>query len=199
MALAKIVFATHNQHKANELQAMLEGKYEILTLTDIGCHEEIPEVADTLEGNAAIKARYVANSYQVDCFADDTGLEVSALNGAPGVHTARYAGDTKDPASNMNKLLDALSIETNRKAQFRTVICLIQNDREVQFEGVAKGEIAMQKSGNEGFGYDPIFIPEGFECTFADMTQAEKNAISHRGQAVEKLIHYLQTNDINNV
>lgn len=196
MELTKIVFATHNKHKADELQAMLEGKYQVLTLDDIGCYEEIPEDADTLEGNAIIKAQYVVDHYKVSCFADDTGLEVSALNGAPGVHTARYAGELKDPTSNMNKLLDALAFETNRKAQFRTVICLIVNNERHLFEGIATGIIAPTKSGSTGFGYDPIFIPEGHDRTFAEMSQEEKNSISHRGRAVEKLISYLQKQDV---
>ncbi|MBI1266813.1 MAG: non-canonical purine NTP diphosphatase [Cryomorphaceae bacterium] len=199
MELTKIVFATHNKHKAEELQAMLEGKYQVLTLDDIGCHEEIPEDADTLEGNAIIKAKFVADNYGVDCFADDTGLEVSALNGAPGVHTARYAGEAKDPDANMNKLLDALAFEKNRTAQFRTVICLIKNHQQHLFEGIAKGAITTVKSGSKGFGYDPIFVPAGYEVTFAEMTQDEKNRLSHRGRAVEKLISYLQNNDVKNI
>jgi XTP/dITP diphosphohydrolase len=196
MELTKVVFATHNKHKAEELQAMLMGKYQVLTLDDIGCHEEIPEDADTLEGNAIIKAKFVAENYGVDCFADDTGLEVAALNGAPGVHTARYAGEAKDPDANMNKLIDALAFEKNRNAQFRTVICLIINNQQHLFEGIAKGEIANAKSGSKGFGYDPIFIPSGFNTTFAEMTQDQKNSISHRGQAVEKLIAFLHEQDV---
>lgn len=196
MELTKIVFATHNKHKAEELQAMLMGKYQVLTLDDIDCLEEIPEDAHTLEGNAIIKAKFVAKNYGIDCFADDTGLEVAALNGAPGVHTARYGGEAKDPDANMNKLIDALAFEKNRNAQFRTVICLIINNQQHLFEGIAKGEIAASKSGSKGFGYDPIFIPSGFNTTFAEMTQAQKNSISHRGRAVEKLIAFLHEQDV---
>lgn len=191
--MKKLVFATNNKHKRDEVARMLEGKYEVLTLEDIGCLEDIVEDADTLEGNAEIKAKYVYDNYQLDCFADDTGLEIEALNGAPGVITARYAGEQKDNNANMEKVLSELKGKASRAAQFRTAVCLIQAGKTTLMEGVAKGAIAMEKSGAEGFGYDPIFVPEGGSRTFAEMSQAEKNAISHRGQAIQKLIAYLQS------
>lgn len=191
MELETLVFATHNANKAAEIESMLAGKYKVLTLSEIGCKEEIPEDAPTLEGNAALKARYVSERYNVNVFADDTGLEVEALSGAPGVHTARYAGEDKDPAANMNKLLEELGSNPNRKAQFRTDICLIVDGVEHHFEGIAAGEITTAKRGDEGFGYDPVFQPEGYSITFAEMSKEEKNRISHRGKAVEQLIRFL--------
>ncbi|HPR60147.1 MAG TPA: non-canonical purine NTP diphosphatase [Prolixibacteraceae bacterium] len=190
--MKKIVFATNNQHKLNEVRSMLADKFEILSLVDIGCTEDIPETAETLEGNALIKAQYVAQNYGMNCFADDTGLEVEALGMRPGVYSARYAGTQKSSSDNMDKLLFELDKINNRKARFRTVISLIIDKHEMFFEGIVDGNIITEKLGNEGFGYDPIFKPLGYEQTFAQMDIDEKNKISHRGRAVEKLIAYLQ-------
>ena len=191
-----LVFATHNANKVRELQEMLGDTYEIRSLTDIGCHEEIVEDAPTLEGNAQIKARHVVEHYGLDCFADDTGLEVDALNGAPGVFSARYAGTHGDAEGNMAKLLAELErvgadAPQARTAQFRTVICLIRNGQEHLISGVCKGAIATERSGAKGFGYDPIFTPEGHACSFADMAPEDKNAISHRGRAVRSMVNML--------
>ena len=191
--LPVLVFATHNANKVRELQEMLGDRYRIQSLTDIGCHEEIVEDAPTLEGNAQIKARHVVTHYGLDCFADDTGLEVEALDGAPGVLSARYAGAHGDSEANMTKLLAELelagaSTQEDRSAQFRTVICLIQDGKEHLMEGQCKGSIEPARSGAEGFGYDPIFKPEGHSCTFAEMASEEKNAISHRGRAVRAMV-----------
>lgn len=186
-----LVFATHNANKAREVQQMLGTAYRIQTLTDIGCHEDIPETADTLEGNARIKAMHVVEHYGLDCFADDTGLEVRALEGAPGVRTARYAGEHADADANMAKLLDEMRGASDRRAQFRTAICLVRAGAEVRLEGICKGSIATQRSGAEGFGYDPVFIPEGEERTFAEMPSEAKNAISHRGRAVRLMVETL--------
>ena len=186
-----LVFATHNPNKAREVQQMLGGAYVIKTLTDIGCHEAIPETAATLEGNARIKAMHVVEHYGLDCFADDTGLEVEALNGKPGVRTARYAGEDADAMQNMAKLLEKLSGTEHRGAQFRTSICLVRGGVEERVEGVCKGRIAQERSGADGFGYDPVFIPEGENRTFAEMSPAEKNAISHRGIAVRNMVETL--------
>ena len=191
--MKEIVFATNNDHKRREVELMLEGKFRILTLKEIGVTEDIPEEEPTLEGNAAAKARYVYERYDRDCFADDTGLEVRALNGAPGVHTARYAGEAKDAEQNMAKLLGALEGKTDRAAQFRTSICLIVGGKEEYFDGIAKGNITEERSGSQGFGYDPIFTPEGEQRTFAEMTDQEKNILSHRGKAVRKLIEHLRS------
>lgn len=170
---------------------MTADKVEILGLSDIDCHDDIPETADTLEGNALIKARWVKDRYGYDCFADDTGLEVKALGGAPGVRSARYAdGEGHDSQANMAKLLRELEDKNDRKARFRTVIALIEGDETHTFEGIVEGEIIRQPSGQSGFGYDPIFKPKGYEITFAEMTAEQKNGISHRGRAVEKLIEY---------
>lgn len=188
----KLVFATNNQHKLSEVRNMLGDKFEILSLADIGCNEDIDETAETLEGNASIKARYVAQNYGMNCFADDTGLEVEALGMRPGVYSARYAGLQKSSSDNMNKLLFELDKINNRKARFRTVISLIIDNDEKLFEGIVEGNIIAEKLGDEGFGYDPIFKPLGYEQTFAQMDIKEKNKISHRGRAVEKLIAYLQ-------
>lgn len=188
----KIVFATNNKHKLDEIRSILGSRFEILSLNDIGCYADIPETANTLEGNALIKARWVKERYGYDCFADDTGLEVEALNGAPGVHTARYAyPDRHDPEANTQKLLAALKGATNRAAQFRTAIALILNGEEHVFEGVVRGEIATEKRGTEGFGYDPVFIPEDTGRTFAELGTDVKNKISHRARAVAKLVEYL--------
>ena len=190
--MKQLVFATNNKHKLEEIRAILDTKIEILSLADIGCEADIPETADTLEGNALIKARYVYDNYKLDCFADDTGLEVEALNGLPGVHTARYAyPDRHDPEANMVKLLNALKENNNRNARFRTVIALIENGREHLFEGVVEGVIAQEKSGTEGFGYDPVFIPQGQQKTFAELGEDIKNTMSHRARAAHKLAEYL--------
>jgi XTP/dITP diphosphohydrolase len=166
---------------------------ELLSLKDIDCDDDIPETAPTLEGNAILKAHFVFENYNVNCFADDTGLEIEALNNEPGVFSARYAGPQKEAIDNMNLVLEKLENQTNRKARFRTVICLIINGKQYLFEGIVKGEITLNKSGGKGFGYDPIFKPDGFNKTFAEMTIAEKNEISHRGIAVKKLIEFLKT------
>lgn len=192
--MKKIVFATNNAHKLSEIKAMLGDSIEILSLADIDCHDDIPETADTLEGNALIKARWVYDRYGLDCFADDTGLEVEALNGAPGVHTARYAyADRHDPEANTQKLLTSLKDTENRNARFRTVIALIVQGEEHLFEGVVNGLIATEKRGTEGFGYDPVFSPEDTGKTFAELGVEVKNQISHRARAVAKLVAYLQT------
>lgn len=187
-----LVFATNNAHKLSEIRAIFGNKLHILSLADIDCHDDIPETADTLEGNALIKARWVKERYGYDCFADDTGLEVAALGGAPGVHTARYAyPDRHDPEANTAKLLDALKNKSDRSAQFRTAIALIYQGKEHLFEGIVKGEIATEKRGTEGFGYDPVFIPENKGLTFAELGVEVKNQISHRARAVAKLAEFL--------
>lgn len=188
-----IVFATANQHKVREVNQLLGDQYQILSLKDIGCEEDIPETQDTIAGNAQQKARYLKAHYGHDCFAEDTGLEIDALDGAPGVYTARYAGPQRDPQANMQLVLEQLADTNWRSARFRTVIALILDGKEHLFEGIAEGTIAEQQSGSEGFGYDPIFIPEGYDQTFAELDSAEKNAISHRGKAVEKLAQFLNT------
>ena len=207
----KIVFATNNLHKLQEVRQILGDSFEVLSLKDIGCDVDIPETGQTLEENALQKARYVYDNYHIDCFADDTGLEVEALNGAPGVYSARYAAmeptgsdspKSHDSEANMARLLRELSDKDNRKARFRTVIALIQKKdvcpcgctsikQEHLFEGIVNGEITTERSGVEGFGYDPIFRPEGFEHTFAEMNAEQKNSISHRGRATAKLAEYL--------
>ena len=187
-----MVFATNNAHKLDEIRAMLDGEFDIVSLAELGCHDDIPETADTLEGNALQKARYVHERYHCDCFADDTGLEVGALGGAPGVHTARYAyPDRHDPEANTRKLLDALKEKNDRRAQFRTVIALILNDEEHLFDGRVEGLIAPEKRGDGGFGYDPVFIPEGYGKTFAELGVDVKNRISHRARAVARLCDFL--------
>ncbi len=188
----KLVVATNNAHKLEEIAAILGNEMELLSLKDIQCFADIPETADTLEGNARQKAMYIYENYGMDCFADDTGLEVEALNGAPGVYSARYAGDGHDSEANMQKLLHELQGKKNRKAQFRTAICLIQEGKEYLFEGIVKGEIIGEKRGGAGFGYDPIFVPEGYEQTFAELGNDIKNTISHRARAVEKLCSFLK-------
>lgn len=188
----QIVFATNNAHKLSEIRAILGQQMEILSLADIGCHDDIPETADTLEGNALIKARWVKERYGFDCFADDTGLEVEALGGGPGVHTARYAyPDRHDPVANTRKLLAELHDKDNRAARFRTVIALIQGIDEHLFEGIVEGHITTEERGTEGFGYDPVFAPEGGEKTFAELGVEAKNNISHRARAVRKLADFL--------
>lgn len=188
----KLVFATNNAHKLEELRAILGEGIEMLSLKDIGCEADIPETAATLEGNAALKAEYIYRHYGLDCFADDTGLEVEALGGAPGVYSARYAGgDGHDSEANMRRLLRELEGVENRKAQFRTVICLIEGGEERLFEGIVRGSITERKQGTSGFGYDPVFRPEGYDETFAEMGSDEKNRISHRARAVQRLVEYL--------
>ncbi|MDE6171735.1 non-canonical purine NTP diphosphatase [uncultured Bacteroides sp.] len=189
----RFVFATNNAHKLGEVTAILGNRIEVLSLKDINCHTDIPETADTLEGNALIKARYIFENYQVDCFADDTGLEVEALGGAPGVYSARYAEGGHDSEANMLKLLHNLEEIENRKAQFRTVFALIIDGKEHLFEGIVKGEIIKNKRGISGFGYDPIFVPEGYSQTFAEMGNELKNKISHRAIATNKLCKFLNS------
>lgn len=189
--MKELVFATNNPNKLKEVQAMLGDAFKLLTLKEIGCHDEIPEDQDTLEGNARQKARYLMEHYGKDCFADDTGLEVKALNGAPGVYSARYAGPQRNSEDNMDKVLRGLEGAADRSAQFRTSICLILDGEEHLFEGIAPGTICTERSGAEGFGYDPIFRPEGYEKTFAEMDLSEKNQISHRGKAVRQLVDFL--------
>ena len=189
----KLVFATNNAHKLEEVASILGDKVELLSLNDIDCHTDIPETAETLEGNALLKSSFIYRNYQLDCFADDTGLEVEALNGAPGVYSARYAkGEGHDAQANIRKLLHELEGKENRKAQFRTAISLILDGKEYLFEGVIKGEIIKEKRGDSGFGYDPIFKPEGYEQTFAELGNETKNKISHRALAVQKLCEFLQ-------
>lgn len=187
----KFVFATNNAHKLEEVTAILGDKIELLSMKDIHCHADIPETADTLEGNALLKARYIFENYNMDCFADDTGLEVEALNGAPGVYSAHYAGDAHNSEANMRKLLQDMEGIENRKAQFRTVFALIINGKEHLFEGIVKGEITKHRCGSSGFGYDPVFIPEGYTQTYAEMGNTLKNKISHRALATNKLCNFL--------
>lgn len=187
----KLVFATHNQHKLNELQRIIPNNIELISLNEIACFGEIAETENSLEGNAKLKANYITKNYNVNCFADDTGLEIEALNGAPGVFSARYAGEPQDATKNMELVLKNLEGIAHREAQFRTVIALNLNGKQYLFEGICKGEIITKKTGDTGFGYDPIFKPKGFDKTFAQMSIAEKNAISHRGIAVRKLMDFL--------
>lgn len=199
--MRKIVFATNNENKLREIREILGGEFDILSLNDIGCHEDIPENFDTLEMNSHVKAAYILEKYGYDCFADDTGLLVDALNGEPGVHSARYAeGTDHDSQANMKKLLLKLGNNNNRRARFRTVITLAQRqknpvlshvDRYIQFTGEIEGDISMVARGNGGFGYDPVFIPQGCAMSFAEMGDEMKNKISHRGKAVAKLAAYL--------
>ncbi len=191
----KIVFATNNHHKLSELRQIAGAGIDILSLSDIDCHTDIPETASTLEGNALQKARFVSERYGMDCFADDTGLEVDALNGAPGVFSARYAGNGHDAAANMAKLLHEMQGKKPRTARFRTVIALILNGKEYTFDGAVEGEILTGPHGEEGFGYDPVFRPEGWSKTFAEASADEKNAVSHRGRASRKLIDFLNSID----
>ena len=194
MMKRKLVFATNNAHKLEEVAAILGDQVELLSLNDIGCQADIPETAETLEGNALLKSSYIYKNYPLDCFADDTGLEVEALNGAPGVYSARYAGgEGHDAQANMLKLLHELDGKENRKAQFRTAISLILDGKEYLFEGVIKGEIIKEKRGDSGFGYDPVFMPEGYDRTFAELGNDIKNQISHRALAVQKLCEFLQS------
>jgi XTP/dITP diphosphohydrolase len=194
MQKKELVFATNNAHKLHEVSALLGENYRVLSLKDIGCTEDIPETADTLEGNALLKVRYVYEKYGKNCFSDDTGLEVEALDGAPGVYSARYAGEGKNSEDNMFKLLEELKDKISRNARFRTVVALILDGKEYLFEGEVRGEIIKEKKGAEGFGYDPVFLPEGYSKTFAELPLSEKNIISHRAKAVKKLINYLNSN-----
>ena len=188
-----LVFASNNKNKIKEIQSILPETIKILSLEEIGCYEEIPETADTIEGNAILKANYVTEKYGYDCFADDTGLEVTALNGEPGVYSARYAGEQRDANDNMNKLLEALSGKSDRSAQFKTVIALNLKGKQSLFTGIAKGTIILNKTGNQGFGYDPIFQPENYSETFAELSSEVKNKISHRGKATRQLIDFLNS------
>ena len=187
----KLVFATNNLHKLKEVQEMLSNSIEVLSLKDIGCFEDIEETERTLEGNAKLKADYITKKYGFDCFADDTGLEVEALDGKPGVYSARYAGEHGNAEKNMEKLLFELQNKSSRKAKFRTIIALNLRNKQYLFEGICEGEILNEKSGVKGFGYDPIFKPKNASCSFAEMNSEEKNIISHRGIAIQKLVNFL--------
>jgi XTP/dITP diphosphohydrolase len=187
----KLIFATNNKHKLEEVRDILGDNYQIVSPEEIDCRDDIPETAGTLEGNALLKARFVKENYGFDCFADDTGLEVKALDNAPGVYSARYAGESKDPAANRQKLLQELEGKEDRSARFRTVIALIKNGKESLFEGIVEGEIIRDERGNTGFGYDPVFIPKGYTETFAELGAEIKNTISHRAEAVNKLKQFL--------
>ncbi len=193
--MRKLVFATNNAHKLEEVRAVLDNKIEIISLNELGCYDDIPETADTLEGNALIKAEYVFNKFEMACIADDTGLEVEALNGEPGVYSARYGGEPHNAQKNMQKLLTNLKGIENRKARFRTVIVLKDAERELYFEGTIHGHISETPSGAAGFGYDPVFVPDGYNKSFAELGPELKNKISHRALAVEELIRFLK-NDI---
>lgn len=188
-----LVFATNNRHKFEEIKSILEAKVNLLNLTDIGCHVDIPEEQNTLEGNAAQKALFVYHQYKIDCFADDTGLEIDALQGDPGVFSARFAGDKCSFEDNMNLVLKKMTGKRNRKARFRTIIALVEQGLLTTFEGRVEGSITVEKHGGKGFGYDPIFKPEGYDRTFAEMTLAEKNAISHRAIAIKAFSGYFFT------
>ena len=189
----QLVFASNNPNKIQEIQLLLPTNIKILSLHDIGCFEEIAETANTIEGNAILKANYVTQKYGLNCFADDSGLEVDFLNGKPGVHSARYAGNQRNDNDNVNKLLLAINNQQNRKANFKTIICLNLNGIQTLFTGLINGTIATQKSGNQGFGYDPIFTPEGYQITFAEMNKLQKTQISHRGIATKQLINFLES------
>ena len=190
--MKQIVFATHNKNKLQEMREIMSGLYEVLGLDDIGCYEEIVEDGTTLDENANIKADFVTNNYHVDCFADDTGLEVEALNGAPGVYSARYAGEHCTYQDNVDKMLAAMKGVTNRRAAFRTVIALNLDGKKYTFEGRCDGHISEVQSGNGGFGYDPIFVPDGYDQTFAELGNSVKNVVSHRGRATQKLLAFLK-------
>lgn len=189
----KLVFATNNPHKLQEINHLLGSSIELLSLNDIDCSDEIPENQETLEGNASEKSFYIFNKYGFNCFADDTGLEIDALNGEPGVYSARYAGEQRNADDNMKLVLEKLNKIKNRKARFRTVISLVIDGREIQFEGIVEGKILEEKRGKTGFGYDPIFKPDESQLSFAEMQMEEKNKISHRGRAVRKLVDYLKS------
>jgi XTP/dITP diphosphohydrolase len=193
--IKEIVFATNNRHKLEEVQHLLEGEYHVQGLSELGFSDDIPEPYHTLEENAAAKAEYIYNRFNIPCFADDTGLEVEALNGEPGVLSARYAGEDKDPAANMEKLLIRLNNIENRKARFRTVIAYVSAEDHKLFEGIVEGTILKEKRGNMGFGYDPLFLPDGFSLTFAEMHLGEKNKLSHRARAMSGFIHFLRNSE----
>ena len=187
----KLVFATNNLNKLKEVQEMLSSSIEILSLKDINCFDEVEETETTLEGNAKLKAAYITTNFDYNCFADDTGLEVESLDGKPGVYSARFAGEPSNSENNMQKLLSDLEGKENRKAQFRTAVCLNLDNKQYLFEGICKGVILKEKQGEKGFGYDPIFKPEGYAESFAEMDSIEKNKISHRGIAIQKLVKFL--------
>lgn len=195
--MREIVFATHNEHKAREVREILGESWKVLTLSDIGCHDDIPETADTLEGNALIKARWVRDRYGKDCFADDTGLMVDALRGAPGVMSARYAGEACDSEANIARLLRELAGSDSRAAHFSTVVALCLDGEEYLFEGRVDGEISPERHGHGGFGYDPVFVPLESGVSFAEMSAGDKNAISHRGRAIRKLAQFLDNPKLN--
>jgi XTP/dITP diphosphohydrolase len=190
--MKKLIFATNNAHKLEEVRAMLQPQYSIISLDEIGCHDDIPETAETLEGNALIKAQFVFDKYGLDCFADDTGLEIDALNGEPGVYSARYAGEACIPEDNIKKVLQLLGDNADRNARFRTSIALILEGKIHYFEGKVEGNIEFSPKGEQGFGYDPIFTPQGYDKSFAQLSAGEKNEISHRGLAIKKLVEFLQ-------
>lgn len=190
--MLQLVFASNNNNKIKEIQQLVPTDIQILSLKDIGCEADIPETADTIEGNAILKANYVTEHYGYPCFADDSGLEIDALNGAPGVYSARYAGSQRNDDDNMNKVLEKLQNETNRKANFKTVIALNMNGEQHLFTGIINGEIIHEKRGTNGFGYDPVFVADGYQKTFAELTMEEKSTISHRGKAVKQLVSFLQ-------
>lgn len=191
--MKSLVFATNNRHKLEEVRAILQDKFHIRSLAEIGCLDEIPETSPTIEGNALQKAEYVVDHFNTPCFADDTGLEVEALDGRPGVYSARYAGETATFDDNVDKLLEELKGKSNRRARFKSVIAIVDGCREVLFEGIINGTIVNERRGTSGFGYDPVFVPEGYDQTFAEMPPTLKNSISHRALAVEKLVEYLTT------
>lgn len=190
--MKELVFVTNNLHKLKEISEIIGDEFRIISLAEIGCYDDIPEDAATLEGNASYKARYVYNKYGRDCFADDTGLEIDTLEGRPGVRSARYAGEDCNPENNIRKVLGEMEGQTERQARFRTVISLIRKGIEVQFEGTVEGVILYEKRGKEGFGYDPVFLPDGYQLSFAEMPLEEKNKISHRARATRKLIDHLK-------
>jgi XTP/dITP diphosphohydrolase len=188
----RLCFATNNQHKLDEVKQLLGNTFELLSLADIGCNEELPEDHETLEENSLQKARYVFDKFKINCFADDTGLEVEALSGAPGVYSARYAGEQRNSEDNINLLLKSLEGKANRNARFRTVVTLVQEEEVNQFEGIVSGVILQDRRGAQGFGYDPIFLPDGVSKSMAELSSAEKNTISHRGAAIKKLVAFLK-------
>jgi XTP/dITP diphosphohydrolase len=188
----KLVFATNNLNKLKEVREMLPNSIELLSLKDINCFDEVDETETTLEGNAKLKANHITKNFGYNCFADDTGLEVESLDGKPGVYSARFAGEPANSENNMQKLLSELKDKNNRNAQFRTAICLNIDDKQFLFDGICKGEILKEKQGEKGFGYDPIFKPKGFEMSFAEMSSAAKNNISHRGLAIQQLVDFLK-------
>ena len=190
--MQQLVFATNNAHKLEEVAHKVAGKVKLLSLNDIGCHDEIAETGTTLQANASLKSYYIYQKYNLNCFGDDSGVEIDALNGEPGVYSARYAGEHGNHQANMDKVLENMKDKTDRSARFRTVISLIWEDKEYFFEGTVNGTIRHERSGSAGFGYDPIFQPDGYDITFAEMSMAEKNSISHRAIAVGKLIEFLQ-------